>query len=474
MGPAVDDDRQIEALVEGGMDAARINLGYGEPAEHVRWVRRLRTLSESLGRPVAIIADIPGPKVRVGHVTDGTIELLRGSKVELFSRDGATVGTAARIPVDAGIFSDELIRGDHIRLSDGLVELIVMEIKGPRIIAEVTHGGTVLDRTDVHLPGLPLRHRAVTDDDWIHVDRMVGEGVDFVAITYVRDASDVLEVREHFERLGVSTGIMAKIERPEAFTRLDGILTRADAVMIRRGDLGAQIEITRMPLVQKEVVRLANQRGVPVVIGTQMLSSMLTEARPTRAEASDVANAIVDGADGVSLSAETAIGRNPIAALEFMSRMVAETESEHFARPRGHHAETSPRFADASARMAADVAVECGARLIACCTHTGETAGLVSKYRPEVPIVALAADAAARRRLAITWGVEAAELTFGDTIDDTVQRVEARLLASGRAKRGDRLVILLGSSSVRGEVTDTVRLHEIGRSSDSLAPSRSG
>ncbi len=461
MGPSVDDDAKIAALIEAGMDAARINLGYQEPAVHVRWVRRLRAISESLGRPIAIIADIPGPKVRVGHLVGGVVELRRGAQVELVPRDGSTLGSATKIPVDSGVFSDELIRGDRIRLSDGLVELVVTEARSTKVTAEVVHGGTVLDRTDLHSPGLPLRSRAVTEDDWQHIDRMVGEGVDFVAITYVRDATDVLEVREHFERLDVRTGIMAKIERPEAFTRLDGILARADAVMIRRGDLGAQIEITRMPLVQKEVVRLANNRGVPVVIGTQMLSSMVTEARPTRAEASDVANAIADGADGVSLSAETAIGKNPLLALQFMDRMVVETERERFLRVRAHRVEMPSAFPDASARMASEVAVESGARLVACVTQNGLTATLLAKYRPDVPIVAFALDSATRRRLSISWGVEADALDPAETVDETVRRIEERLLASGRARRGDRLVILLGASPDRGEATDTVRLHEI-------------
>ncbi len=463
LGPAVDDDATLEALVRAGMDAARLNLSYGTHAEHEARVARVRDAAARSGRPIAIIADIPGPKVRLGPIDGGGCALDAGQTVR-FSHAGASIGTAEHLIVGDGFFYDDMIRGDRILLSDGLVELEIVKVGPYWVDARVLTTGDVAPHTGVHLPSVFLRRGPITDADRPHLEFAVKHAVDYVALTYVRDGADLLSVREVLEGLGApNMPLIAKIERPEAFARLDGILERADAVMIRRGDLGAHIELTRVPAVQKEVVRLANQHGVPVIIATQMLGSMIAAPRPTRAEASDVSNAIVDGADGVMLSSETAAGRYPLDAVNMMHRIIVATEQERQSRERARIAARSPSFDETTAASACQAALQCGAKLIAAFTESGRTAGLVAKYRPPVPIVALCRVEAARRKLALHWGVRSTDLEPGDDAERMVESVDESLLAGGWVKHGDPIVIVYGAPvGLRGH-TNSLRLHRVGR-----------
>ena len=464
LGPATDEDRTLEALIAGGMDAARLNLSFGEHAEHIERIRRVRRASAKAGRPVAIIADIPGPKVRLGRLAGKRVTLEIDQRAR-FVRDTGSDGNASLLPVSAHFFAfcDELIRGDKILLSDGLVELAVETVRPDEVIATVVARGEVDERTGVHIPGLALRTGPIDGSDRPHLELAVNEELDYVALTYVRDSSDILGVQEELERLGRDIPIIAKIERPEAFQRLDGILDRADAVMIRRGDLGANIELTRVPLVQKEIVRLARTEGVPVIIATQMLGSMVSARRPTRAEASDASNAIVDGADGVLLSAETAVGRHPLLALEMMGRIVDETEreiAEH--APSIVFGGASTGFADTTAGIACRAAIQSEARVIACFTESGQTAGLLAKYRPQVPIIAFCHREETRRRLAVHWGVKSDELDPLDDAELMVREVDTHLRRLGKVVNGDRIVIVFGAPVGEMGHTNSVRLHQVG------------
>jgi pyruvate kinase len=465
LGPSVDDDARLVQLIEDGMDAARLNLSFGDPAEHIARIERVRRASKTTGRKVSIIADIPGPKIRLGRLMGGKVMLERGAKLKLIL-DRGTPGDASTLPVSQTLISDELMRGDKVLLADGLVELRVTEIAGGAggaVGAEVASEGEVGERTAVHVPSVPIRQSPVTPADLPLLQLAIQHDVDFIALTYVRDARDVLEARDLMERLGKTVPIIAKIERSEAFARLDGILGRADAVMIRRGDLGADIEVTRVPLVQKEVVRLANNRGVPVIIATQMLGSMIESPHPTRAEASDVSNAIADGADGVLLSSESAVGKYPVEALRMMDRIIVETERGTFERERRYERVSFPsRFPDTTARIACRAAVECEASLIACFTESGRTAGLVAKYRPNVPIIALCHKEATQRYLSVFWGVRSETLDPVVDVEEMVARVEQRLLETGSVRRGDRIVIVFGAPVGLEGHTNSVRLHEVG------------
>lgn len=483
LGPATDEPSVLEGLIQGGMDIARLNMGFGTVDEHLERISRLRDAVRTVrGRPVAIVADLPGRKIRVRALETGVVHLETGAELDLVRDEGQT-GHAAEIPIDAALFYDGLIRGDTILLSDGLVDLRIVDAGPNRARAEVIYGGPVREHTGAHAPAMPLSGSAITDRDLPFMKVAVEERLDFCALTYIGDAVDVVEVREHLADLGRDLPIIAKIERSEAFSRLDGILRRADAVMIRRGDLGAQIEITRIPMVQKETLRLAGRAGVPAIIATQMLGSMVENPQPTRAEASDVSNAVADGADGVLLSSETAIGRYPVRAVEMMARIIGETEQEGvpFRRavpaasagsrsdgpPARRPSQAAPNglrsdFAHATARIARDAAAQTQAKLIACFTESGRTARLVAKYRPEAPIIAFCSSEETRRRLSVAWGVRTDALDVAGEVEVMVCRVEERLVSHGLVREGDRLVIIFGAPVGERGHTNSVRLHVVG------------
>lgn len=467
MGPATDDDDVLRGLIHGGMDVARLNMGFGSVEEHLDRIARIRAIaSEVRGRPVAIVADLPGRKIRVRELEGGQVQIETGAHVRLV-RDEGQAGTAAELPIDAGLFHESLMRGDAVLLSDGVVELKITEVHPHAADAEVIYGGPVRAHTGVQAPGMPLLGSAITERDLPFMKLAVEEHLDYCALTYIGDAVDIVEAREKLADFGRDIPCIAKIERSEAFSRLDGILRRADAVMIRRGDLGAQIEITRVPMVQKEILKLAAQAGKPAIIATQMLGSMVDSPNPTRAEASDVSNAIADGADGVLLSSETAIGRYPVEAVQMMSRIILETELEGvpFRRPLppAHHA-LRAGFAHTTARIACEAAAQIKARLIACFTESGRTARLVAKYRPQAPIIAFCSNEETRRRLSAIWGVRTDALDVAGEVELMVQRVEERLLSHDLVRMGDRLVIIFGAPVGEKGHTNSLRLHVVGES----------
>jgi pyruvate kinase len=462
LGPSVGDDDAVAALIDGGMDAARLNLCFGTSEEHVRRIEQVRRIAARRGRNCSIIADLPGPKVRLGKLSATRVTLERGNEVR-FVLDRGVAADAGRLPVSHRFFHDDMVRGDKILLGDGIVELRVTDVRAHDVGAEIVTGGEIGEQTAVHVPGMPLKQLPVWDEDLPHLALATEHGVDYLAMTYVRDANDLLAMREHLEKLGTTVPLIAKIERSEAFARLDGILGRADAVMMRRGDLGAEIAMFRVPAVQKEVVRLANNRGVPVIIATQMLSSMIHAPRPTRAEASDVFNAIADGVDGVMLSSETAIGKHPQRSIDFMQRIVVEAEREDFVRNREHELVAYPsRFPDSIARGAVKAAEEASAQLIVCFTESGTSARLMAKYRPEMPIVAFCPSQTVQRRLAVLWGVYADVLEVVSDVEEMIRRVDQRLVERGAAKPGDRIAIVFGAPVGEMGHTNSVRLHQVG------------
>jgi pyruvate kinase len=461
LGPATDGNGVLQRLIENGMDAARLNLSFGAMEEHIGRIARLRQIqAQRPHRPVAIIADLPGRKVRIGRLLERRVSLEPGSSVRLYPDDGKP-GDASNLPAGRALFHEDMMRGDKVLLSDGLVELHVSQVRPDGVVAEVVYGGEVAERTGVHAPGMRLKGGPIDDVDLPYLKMVIDHDVDYLALTYVADASDILSVREKMIDLGRDVPVIAKIERSEAFARLDGILRRADAVMIRRGDLGAEIEVTRIPLVQKEILRLANQRGVPAIIATQMLGSMIESPSPTRAEASDVSNAIADGADGVLLSAETATGRYPVEAVTMMGRIIHETEKGRQHAPHPPQMETPIPFDDATAAMACQASVQCNARLIACFTESGKTAELVAKYRPKSPIIGFCTKDRTRRRLALNWGIRTDALDPSRDVEAMVHSVERRLIDRNLVKPGDRLVIVFGAPVGEKGHTNSVRLHEV-------------
>ncbi|MEM1024551.1 MAG: pyruvate kinase [Myxococcota bacterium] len=460
LGPAVDGPDATLQLMQNGMDAARINMSFGSPEEHVRRIRDVRSLMGPTQRPVAVIADLPGRKIRVGQLQGGSVQLETGDTARFVVDEGQR-GDARQLPVQLGFFHENMSRGDPILLSDGVVELEVADIRRNEVEAEVIYGGQVGEKTGVHCQGVPTSGPPITEQDRPLLQLAIEERADYVALSWVSDDRDLLVAREMMAEMGREIPIIAKIERPEAFARLDGILRRADAVMIRRGDLGAQMEVTRVPSVQKEILRLANRAGVPVIIATQMLGSMIEAPRPTRAEASDVSNAIADGADGVLLSAETAIGDFPVDSVAMMARIVRETELEGVDRLQTPILKEGASFAETTASIAVDAANRIGAKMIVCFTESGRTAELVARSRPRMPILAFCRSNRTRRRLALPWGVRTDRMVGAEDVESLVDQVEDRVTGRGLAEAGDRLVLVFGSPMGASGRTNTVRLHRV-------------
>jgi len=430
---------------------------------------RIRAVGRTLGRPVAVLQDLQGPKIRTGPLAAGRagVRLEPGAEI--------TIATGEEIQGDASLVSttyahlaEDVRAGDRLLVDDGLIELRVLSTDGTRVRAEVVEGGQLGEHKGINLPGVALRTAAMSEKDRADIAFGIANGVDFVALSFVRNAEDVQACRLEMERAGRVVPVIAKIEKPEAIAALDEIVAAADGLMVARGDLGVEIVPERVPLLQKEICRRANAAGKPVIIATQMLNSMIEHPRPTRAEASDVANAILDGADAVMLSGETASGRFPIQAVQMMDRIVREAESGGASsRPYETLVPERPApFNLVTASAACEAADASGAVAISCFTLSGTTARLLSHFRPRVPIVAFSPDQSIRRRLSLYWGVLPKVMEPVKNADLMAEAVSERLLEEGLARPGDRVVLVHGSPlGVPGQ-TNSIRLHEIGHPSE--------
>lgn len=456
-----------------GMDAARLNLSHGSHEDHAQTVSWLREVSTRLRKPIAIIADLQGPKIRTGETCEGKpIELRAGQRLTLTTEP--TLGTADRVSVTYPHLPEDVKPGDRILLDDGLLELRVLTTDGVRHVeTEVVVGGWLGQHKGINLPGVALRTAALTDKDQADLEFALRQGVDYAALSFVRRAEDIVLARQVMQRVGRIIPLIAKIEKPEALTNLDAIVTLSDAVMVARGDLGVELSPERVPVVQKEIIRRCNRRGLPVIIATQMLNSMIEHPRPTRAEASDVANAIFDGADVVMLSGETASGAYPFEAVKMMDRIIQAAEEQ-----KAKERPTAPRellstpaeFPEVTCGIACRAARESGATVIAAFTLSGLTARLLSRFRPIVPVIAFSPDEQVRRQLALLWGVIPRIMEPVTRTEILVRRGEEELLVGGFARRGDRIVLVFGAPiAVGAGQTNSIRLHQIAlRSKDSV------
>jgi pyruvate kinase len=405
IGPATSTEEGLTALLQAGMDVARLNFSHGTPEEHVETMRRLRRLAEALRVPLAILQDLAGPKVRIGAFADGTVELQAGAPFTLTTRP--IMGTPEAVSVSYPRLPEAVAPGDRLLLADGVVELRVQAVEGSEIRCTVVSGGALSARKGVNvptgLPGLPI----LDEQDLRDLRVGLRHGVDYVGLSFVRTAEDVRTAKREMAGLGGDAPVIAKIETRSALDHLDEILTEADGVMVARGDLSLETAFTRVPIVQKAVIAEANRRAKPAITATQMLYSMVVSPTPTRAEVADVANAIVDGSDAVMLSEETAVGRHPVRAVETMAAIAADTDRAGLRRAEGSlDAAGPPRTSheavvEAACRLAARLEVA----VIATITRDGETARLAAKYRPRQPILAVTPHIATFRRLALVRGV---------------------------------------------------------------------
>ena len=437
LGPATDAPRVLAGMVAAGMDIARLNFSHGSAAEHRARAEAVRREARRAGRNVAILQDLQGPKLRLGTFAQGRVELEVGSTVLLATRPGV-VGSPRVIPVPLPSLARDGRVGDPVLLDDGRVRLRVRRRRGRDLEAEVEIGGPLSDHKGVSLPGSTGSMPAFTPKD--RRDAALGRelGVDLVAMSFVRTARDVERARRH---VTPGTPLIAKMEKPQAIENLEAIVRAADGIMVARGDLGVELPLERVPGIQKRLVRQANLLAKPCIVATEMLESMIKSPRPTRAEVSDVANAVLDGADAVMLSAETAVGQDPVAAVATMARIVEEAERSVMARVRPElDGDVSPGIAAA----AVEAARSCGAKVIVAYTESGYTARLVAAFRPPMPILALTPIEEVVRQLALAWGVEAHRIPRLRSTDAVIQRARREVRRRGLATPGERIAIVAG------------------------------
>ncbi len=464
LGPASLAPAMLEKLLASGMDVARLNFSHGTHDQHAKTISMLRAASLKVRKGVGILGDLQGPKIRTGKLQDGAVELVPGATLGITTEE-AVLGTKDLVSTTYPHLAADVNPGDRILLDDGLLELKVVETdKKSRVVTEVVHGGTLTNSKGINLPGVALRAEALTPKDREDLVFGLKAGIDFIGLSFVRQPSDLDQTRAAMAEAGRQVPIVAKLEKPEAIARLDAILDRANGVMVARGDLGVEIPPEEVPAIQKDIIRRANTRGLPVIVATQMLNSMIEHPRPTRAEASDVANAIFDGADALMLSGETASGAYPAESVQMMERIILAAESA--ARMQGRVPQRLPltapaSFPDVTAAIACEAARLSNAVAIAAFTLSGVTARLLSHYRPPVPIVAFSPNQEVRRTLSLLWGVVPRVLEPLDRAEDMVRRVEEELVSRGFARSGDRVVVVFGSPVGKAGNTNTVRLHTV-------------
>jgi pyruvate kinase len=458
IGPASQNEDRLRELVGAGMNVARLNMSHGTRARHAEVVDRLRRVSAELGQPVAILLDLSGPKIRLGELA-APLFLTPGERVTLTIEN--VRGEGDLLPVSYPGLVEELGPGDRLSMADGLVELEVLAVEPPRLTAEVLSEGTVSSHKGVNLPSAALGLPAMTAKD--HEDLRFGleVGVDWVALSFVRRASDVEVPRAVMTAAGRQIPVLAKIEKPQAVEVLDDIIAAFDGLMVARGDLGVEVPLESVPGLQKKIIARANSAAKPVITATQMLLSMVESPRPTRAEATDVANAILDGSDGLMLSEETAMGAHPVRAVETMVRIAAEAEALRHEIDRPPVGGTTGELPAAIAHATWEVAALTGARAIVTPTSSGSTARLVAATRPPVPILALPLEESIVRQLCLTWGVIPRRIGHADNSGELFEICRQKVLECGLASPGDHVVVTLGLPLEQAGTTNLLRILEI-------------
>ncbi len=460
IGPATRSPRMIRRLLEAGMDVARLNFSHGTHQEHAHSIAMLRDAAIEHEKPIAILADLQGPKIRTGPLAGSRpVQLRAGQRFVITT--SRILGDTTRVNTTFTPLPREVHRGDRILLSDGLIELRVRQVRGREVICEVVNGGALGEHKGINLPGIKLRVPALTPKDRADLAFALKHGANYIAVSFVRRPEDVLLAKSLVRRAGLDTPVIAKLEKPEAIGNLDAILRAADGVMVARGDLGVEMSPERVPVVQKTIIARAREFRKPVITATQMLESMTENPRPTRAEASDVANAVFDGSDAVMLSAETATGKYPVEAVSMMARIIEEAESSITEFPRPAPQEQL-KVAETVAELVCHASRELHMKLIAVFTHSGFTARLVSRYRPLVPIIAFSPVAETRRRMALIWGVRPRNIRDIQKIDGLAAVAEKRLVEERLVRKGDVIGIVAGTPmGIRGS-TNFMKFHVIG------------
>ncbi|WP_416967237.1 pyruvate kinase [Streptomyces sp. 4F14] len=463
LGPATDSYDQIKALVDAGMDIARLNLSHGSHAEHEDRLHRVRKAAEEAGRGVGILADLQGPKIRLGTFTEGPVLLERGDTFTITVEEGAQGDGHSCGTTYAGLAAD-VTPGERVLVDDGRVCLEVTAVDGPRVHTRVVEGGMVSDHKGLNLPGVAVSVPALSDKDEADLRWALRSGADIIALSFVRSGSDIDDVHRIMDEERRRLPVIAKVEKPQAVDAIEDIVAAFDGIMVARGDLGVEMPLEQVPLVQKRAIKLARRNAKPVIVATQMLDSMIENSRPTRAEASDVANAVIDGTDAVMLSGETSVGKHPIETVRTMAKIVEAAEEDLLAKglpPLTDH--NKPRTqGGAVARAAAEIGDFLGAKYLVAFTQTGDTVRRLSRYRSPIPVLAFTPVASTRAQLSVSWGVETLLGPWVDSTDAMVEQVDELLLKHGLCQQGDVVVITAGSPPGVSGSTNMVRVHHIG------------
>ncbi len=462
IGPATNSERMIMRLIKAGMNVARLNFSHGTHSEHRKMILAIRKAAACLNKKIPILQDLQGPKLRVGKIKNGSVELKNGNIVAITSDN--VIGDEHVIPSDYPYLSQDVQPGDTILLDDGLLQLKVMEKKSNQVLCRIVAGGILSDHKGINLPGVSISQASFTEKDRDDLLFGIEQNVDFVAMSFVRTPEDILAVKKIITEQKKEILVLAKLEKPEAIKQLDEIIDAADGVMVARGDLGVELPLQKVPLLQKKIILKAAHNCKPVITATQMLESMRFNPRPTRAEVSDVANAIFDGTDAVMLSAETATGNYPLATVRTMAKIITEAEQEagNLIAQYFSPTEKTLSIADAISHSASEAAEYLKVKAIVAFTKSGFTARMVSKYRPHSHIIAFSPSEIVQRQLNLSWGVCPLQMEFLKSTDEIIYQTEKILLEQKLVKTGDVIIILMGAPIFVKGTTNLMKLHVVG------------
>jgi pyruvate kinase len=467
MGPAVETAEKVRGLIDAGMNMARLNLSHGSYEEHLNRLKLVRKIAREHGRPVAILVDLQGPKIRLGRFANGPHDLAKG---DLFTITTDEIeGSKERVSTTYKGLPKDCKVGDLILIDDGKVTVEVLTVLGSDVMTKVIYPGTVSNNKGINLPGVAVSVPALSEKDKADLRWGLHAGADFIALSFVRSAEDIHDVHKIMDEEGIRVPVIAKIEKPQAVANIDSIIAAFDGIMVARGDLGVELPIEDVPLVQKRCVELAREAAKPVIVATQMLESMITNSRPTRAEATDCANAVLDGADALMLSGETSVGEFPIEAVATMARIIEKTENDGLQRirPLLHNPRTK---GGAITKAAAEVGAILGAKFLVAFTQSGDSARRMARLRSPIPILAFTPEVGTYNRMALTWGVESMLAPVVNHTDEMVKQVDSLLVESGRAAIGETVMIVAGAPPGIPGSTNAMRVHRVGDAISGVAP----
>ena len=459
LGPAVESIEKITELIDAGMNMARLNLSHGGHDEHQKRLDLVRAAAKKSNRAVAILVDLQGPKIRLGRFSAGPHELLRGDTFTITTDDIA--GTKEKVGTTYKGLPGDCKAGDTIMIDDGKVSVQVVQVKGNDVITKVIQPGMVSNNKGINLPGVAVSLPALSEKDIADLRWGLKAGADFIALSFVRNAADIKDVHKIMEEVGIKVPVIAKIEKPQAVENLQEIVDAFDGIMVARGDLGVELPIEDVPMVQKRCITMARESAKPVIVATQMLDSMISNSQPTRAEATDCANAVLDGADALMLSGETSVGDFPIDSVKIMARIIERTEDVALDQipPLKHSPATK---AGAITKAATEVGLTVGAKYLVAFTQSGDSARRMSRLRSPIPMLALTPEIGTYNRLALSWGVESLLTASVNHTDEMVMQVDTILIESKRVKIGDLVLIVAGSPpGIPGSI-NAMRVHKIG------------